>query len=491
MSAPRRMCPSAPRGPRRDGASGTGGVAAAAIRIVLAAVLLAPFTVAIVYVVGIRSGSRAVRNAARRVHHAVGNPIQMRSAGRPGAYASVIRHQGRKTGRTYQTPVWAAETEDGFVIPIVYGAGSDWLKNVLASGSAAIVHDGATYPVRHPEITPMQGARAYFPVLTQLAHRLVHVDRCLRVRCVEAGSTERASHARRSAAGSDEARAFVESGEERTMKRQTDQVIPLPKSRRFMEEAIRSTHHKPLMHGLIEVDVTKARTYMRDVEARTGQTPSFTAFIIACLGRAVEENRYVHALRKGGRHLVLFRDVDVLTWIERELGGEPQVLPCIVRAANRRTFQEIHADIRAAQVEDPRNIDVGGAKAAQLLPAWAYRPYFALATGLGKWVPQEWKKRWGTITLTAVGMIGEGSGWGIPPSSPSICWITVGGIGQSEEEVDGRMRTRHHLDLTVSFDHNMIDAAPAARFTERFKELIESGYSLPLDEKAEVQPLAT
>lgn len=480
------------RGQRRDGASGAGSDAAAATPIVLAAALLALFTNAIVYIVGIRSGSRAVRNAARRFHHAVGNPIQMRSAGTAGAYASVIQHRGRKTGRTYQTPVWAAETEDGFVIPIVYGARSDWLKNVLASGSAAIVHDGATYPVQHPEIIPMQDARAYFPVMTQLAHRLVHVDRCLRVRRVEVEvSTERLPLAYRLVAESDEAGAFVEEGKERTMKRQIDQVIPLPKSRRFMEEAIRSTHHKPLMHGLIEVDVTKARAYMRDVETRTGQTPSFTAFIIACLGRAVEENRYVHALRKGGRHLVLFRDVDVLTWIERELGGEPQVLPCIVRAANRRTFQEIHAVIRTAQVEDPRNINVGGAKAAQLLPTWAYRPYFALATRLGKWVPTEWKKRWGTITLTAVGMIGEGSGWGIPPSSPSICWITVGGIGQSDEEVDGRMRTRHYLNLTVSFDHNMIDAAPAARFTERLKGLIESGYSLPLDEKAEVQPLAT
>jgi pyruvate/2-oxoglutarate dehydrogenase complex dihydrolipoamide acyltransferase (E2) component len=275
------------------------------------------------------------------------------------------------------------------------------------------------------------------------------------------------------------------------MKRQIDQVIPYSKSRRFMKEAIRSTHHKPLMHGLIEVDVTKARAYIRDAQMRTGETPSFTAFIIACLGRAVEENKHVHALWKGGRHLVLFRDVDVLTWIERELGGEPQVLPCIVRSANRRTFQEIHTEIRAAQVEDPRRIDVGGAKAAQLLPAWAYRPYFALITRLGKWVPLEWKKRWGTITLTAVGMIGEGSGWGIPPSSPSICWITVGGIRESKEEFEGRTRTRDYLNLTVSFDHNMIDAAPAARFTERLRGLIESGYSLPLDQEAEAQPVAT
>jgi hypothetical protein len=58
-----------------------------------------------------------------------------------------------------------------------------------------------------------------------------------------------------------------------------DHVIPYPKSRHFMEEAIRSTHHKPMMHGLLEVDVTKARAYLREVKARTGESPSFTAFI--------------------------------------------------------------------------------------------------------------------------------------------------------------------------------------------------------------------
>jgi pyruvate/2-oxoglutarate dehydrogenase complex dihydrolipoamide acyltransferase (E2) component len=255
-------------------------------------------------------------------------------------------------------------------------------------------------------------------------------------------------------------------------------VISYPKSRHFMEEAIRSTHHKQMMHGLLEVDVTTARAYLREVKARTGESPSFTAFIIACLGRAVDEHKYVHALRKGNQHLILFGDVDVLTWIEREIAGQPQVLPCIVRAANRKTFREIHDEIRAAQVQDVAKTEVGGAKASQLLPAWLFRPYFSLATRIGKRFPQAWKQSWGTVTLSAVGMVGNGAGWGIPPSSPSICWITVGGIGPKREDLDGQLITRDYLSLTVSFDHNLVDGAPAARFTERFKELIESGYGL-------------
>lgn len=112
------------------------------------------------------------------------------------------------------------------------------------------------------------------------------------------------------------------------MKQQREgHVIPYSKSRRFMREAIRSTHHKPMMHGLLEVDVTKARAYLREVKARTGESPSFTAFIIACLGRAVDEHKYVHALWKGRHHLIQFDEVDVLTWIERRSRASHRSFP--------------------------------------------------------------------------------------------------------------------------------------------------------------------
>jgi deazaflavin-dependent oxidoreductase (nitroreductase family) len=153
--------------------------------IVMAVLFLGLSATAVLYVVGTRSKSSAVRNAARRFHRAMGNPLQMRSAGTPNSYASVLRHQGRTTGTIYETPVWAVPTEDGFVIAIVYGSRTDWLKNVLASGSAAIVHEGATYRVERPEIVPMESARAYFSATLQRIHRLIRVEWCLRVRRVK------------------------------------------------------------------------------------------------------------------------------------------------------------------------------------------------------------------------------------------------------------------------------------------------------------------
>jgi len=57
-------------------------------------------------------------------------------------------------------------------------------------------------------------------------------------------------------------------------------------------------------------------------------------------------------------------------------------------------------------------------------------------------------------------------------------WITVGGIGEKPGIVSGHIAIREYLSLTISFDHETIDGAPAARFTQRLKELIESGYGL-------------
>src|SRR5215217_1547266 len=103
-------------------------------------------------------------------------------------------------------------------------------------------------------------------------------------------------------------------------------------------------------------------------------------------------------------------------------------------------------------------------------------------------VPARVEEALGTVTLSAVGMLGKGAGWGIPPSSPSICWVTVGGIGEKRADVEESLAAREYLSLTVSCDHRMIDGAPAARFTERLKDLIENGYGLPPDEEAIAEP---
>ena len=144
-------------------------------------------TASVAFVLGMRARSPRLLNAIRRTNRAVFNPLQMKSAGMPGAYASVIRHNGRTSGRPYETPVGAVATDDGFVIVLVYGPDTDWLKNVLASRSATIVNEGHPYRVDQPEVIPLEAAAAYLPANDQRNHRFFRVDQCLRVRRVEPG----------------------------------------------------------------------------------------------------------------------------------------------------------------------------------------------------------------------------------------------------------------------------------------------------------------
>jgi deazaflavin-dependent oxidoreductase (nitroreductase family) len=109
-------------------------------------------------------------------------PLALRAAGKEGSSTSVVRHVGRRSGRTYETPVIAVQHDDSFLIALPYGERTDWLKNVLGKGSATIVTNGRTYEVDRPEVIPMAEASAYFRQREQRMHRQFHVDTALQVR---------------------------------------------------------------------------------------------------------------------------------------------------------------------------------------------------------------------------------------------------------------------------------------------------------------------
>ena len=122
-----------------------------------------------------------LRNALRQLTRVM-RPLALRSAGKEGSANSVISHVGRRSGRVYQTPVVAAAHDDSFLIALPYGEHTDWLKNVLAEGSATLVTGGKTYQVDRPEVIPMAEATIYFRPREQRLHRQFHVGSALRLR---------------------------------------------------------------------------------------------------------------------------------------------------------------------------------------------------------------------------------------------------------------------------------------------------------------------
>ena len=105
------------------------------------------------------------------------------------------------------------------------------------------------------------------------------------------------------------------------------------------------------IYDFIEFDVTLARNYIHDYQEKTGEQLSFTAFIAYCMGKCIDEDKILHARRKGKNKLVIFDDVDIMTMVERKFDAKVAPIGHIVRAANKKSYKEIHEEIRKAQVD--------------------------------------------------------------------------------------------------------------------------------------------
>jgi pyruvate/2-oxoglutarate dehydrogenase complex dihydrolipoamide acyltransferase (E2) component len=221
--------------------------------------------------------------------------------------------------------------------------------------------------------------------------------------------------------------------------------------------------------------VTEARRLVAEREAETGQRLSFTAFLVHCPARAVEEHPETQAYRDWRGRLVLFEDVDVMVIVEWSVDGRRLGLPYVVRGAQQRSVRSIHEEIRAAQRGDGED---GRSPWLSLFPRLlgvVRRLFYRLP----RWAPRCWKRVAGTVSVSAVGMFGSGGGWGITPTNYPL-QLTVGGISRKPGFVaDGdEIEPREHLHVTATFDHDVVDGAPAARFLERLRELVESAHGL-------------
>lgn len=110
-----------------------------------------------------RSRRQGPIRVIRRFNRAVLNPVVVRFSGRRGVYAATLHHVGRRSGAPYATPVIAHPAHGGYVIPLPYGSGVDWLHNLLAAGRALLDVDGRTVSVDQPAVVGLDDVAADLP----------------------------------------------------------------------------------------------------------------------------------------------------------------------------------------------------------------------------------------------------------------------------------------------------------------------------------------
>ena len=250
------------------------------------------------------------------------------------------------------------------------------------------------------------------------------------------------------------------------------QIINFPRVREIVIDVMIPAESKHMINILFEADVTDIRKYREDKKSEGVTVPSITSFIIKCVADAAMTNKRIAALRFASRKLAIFDDMHISCNVEKEIDGQSQPMGLVVRQANKKSIFEINDEIHNYAAE-------GFKKQIKPMKTFAMFPRFIRSIFISSMInnPKKIAKQGFNIIVTSMGMFGAGGGHIIPYQHCSLC-ISVGGITRKPGVIDDSIEPREYLSLTATFDHDITDGAPAARFAQVLREYIECGHGL-------------
>jgi deazaflavin-dependent oxidoreductase (nitroreductase family) len=133
-----------------------------------------------------RAAHALLRVSIRRL-----NPLMLSLAGSPHLpMLAVMYHHGRRSGRSYATPLGARPIAHGFVIPLTFGEQANWFRNVQAAGGCEIRWKGANYPLIDPEVVDWATARSAFSPVERVLMPIIGIEQFVRLRHASVSSDE-------------------------------------------------------------------------------------------------------------------------------------------------------------------------------------------------------------------------------------------------------------------------------------------------------------
>ncbi len=111
-----------------------------------------------------------------QVNKRVFNRMELRRGKRP-----VLTHVGRSSGKIYRTPLDAHPIDNGYLFILMYGSGSDWVRNVLAAETASLTIDGDEFELVSPRLVTKDVAWQQLPEATKAPPRFLKVSEFLQM----------------------------------------------------------------------------------------------------------------------------------------------------------------------------------------------------------------------------------------------------------------------------------------------------------------------
>jgi deazaflavin-dependent oxidoreductase (nitroreductase family) len=106
--------------------------------------------------------ARPRKNFVLSLSHVL-NPVMMLLAGsRLMPLYGVIQHRGRRSGKAFRTPVVVRPIENGFIVPMPWGEGTDWFRNVRAAGGCVVRWKGRDFKIGKIEVVDASSAQSAF-----------------------------------------------------------------------------------------------------------------------------------------------------------------------------------------------------------------------------------------------------------------------------------------------------------------------------------------
>lgn len=259
--------------------------------------------------------------------------------------------------------------------------------------------------------------------------------------------------------------------------------IPLGFTRRMVIASV-NCNKKNAIHSMTSIDITKPRKLLNEYIVKTGEKLSITAYIVKCFSETIKAFPEMNSFIKGHK-LIILDDITISVLVEREIDGTKVPEPLGIKNTQGKTVKQITDEIRQAQNNIGNELgNLTGSTWIKLVPAFLMRTFIRIADRNIKM-----GLRYGKIAVTAPGMFAGDATWFIPHGTATVL-LTIGSMEKKNIITEnGDIVKKEFLYLTASFDHEIVDGAPAARFMKHFEETLKNGEMIQDLIKASLVPV--
>lgn len=227
--------------------------------------------------------------------------------------------------------------------------------------------------------------------------------------------------------------------------------------------------------AILEFDVSNIRKHLRD-RRLTGNGGSLFTFFLKVIAKCLHEFPSFNSMINH-RETTEFDNVDISIPIEIIRDGKVENKQYLIKNADIKSMHEIEKEISLSKntIDDQKSYILS--KTIQNLFSILPRK---LVVFLLKGLLNNHKKVMemsGTVFVTSISMFSNIPGYIIPyAGGPKACSFAIGSVTKKPIVENNSIVIKEVVNITATFNHDIIDGAPAARFINRLRELIEKQY---------------